>query len=84
MAADLVTDARCLGASRVADEAEGLRLVHGRPVLDAAAKGAEDRLGILPEGLHHPAAVPASKALLKRLQAGAATNGHLMTGAGEQ
>ena len=74
-AADLVLDAWCMGASRVADEAEGLRLVHGRPVLDAAAKGAEDRPGVLPEGLHHPAAVPASKALLKRLQAGLRVQG---------
>lgn len=67
--ADLVLDAWRMRAGRVADKAEGLRLVHRRPVLDAVAKGAEDCLGVLPEGLHHLAAIPAPKALLQRLRA---------------
>lgn len=67
--ADLVSDAWRMGAGRVADKAEGLRLIHRCPVLDAVAKGAEDCFGVLPEGLHHLAAIPAPKALLQRLQA---------------
>ena len=89
--ANLVLYAGRLGAGTVADKAEGLRLVHRRPVLHAIAKVLKDSLGILPEGLHHLTAVPAPKPLLKRLQACAPSwkdlmimAGSLMTVAGNQ
>ena len=53
----------------VAVEAEGLRLVHCCPVFHAPAQRSKHCPGILAEGLHHLAAVPAPEALLEQLQA---------------
>ena len=64
-----VANARRMAPRGVAVEAEGLRLVHGCPVLHVPAQRSKHCPGILAEGLHHLAAVPAPKTLLKRLQA---------------
>ena len=63
-----VANARCMAPRGVAVEAEGLRLVHRCPVLHAPAQRSKHRPGVLAEGLHHLAAVPSPKTLLKRLR----------------
>ena len=51
----------------VAAEAEGLRLVHGRPLLDAVPEGLEQHCCVVCKQRHHLAAAPAAKALLQGL-----------------
>ena len=64
-----VADAWRMTPRGIAIEAEGLRLIHSCPVLHMSTQGIKHCPGVAAEGLHYLAAVPASKTLLKRLQA---------------